>query len=870
VTVSRRGGHGRTGTVVSIMLGLMYGMSPENSMGFVQFVHDLRTCPMDVGSPQTSQQREQVARILRAVQSSPLLKRSYKPPARLAHSSTVDAADPKAAHAEALPTPTSSTTDALVRRANSAVFGDEASFRRAASAPRGRLHVVSNPIVAAKARTAVPPSSIVAPQGASAISLPSSPASDSASSPGTPMPRSVVDPPGSPEAPQPRKGGDSQARRPLVPPVEAVADASEDLTSVPENRVSSPDSSLLLPSWMAKVASETTVVTTTTVPATVAPTTTTAAVSRLDATTPTEEPKRAHRSLAPPVDAPEALSELEAVAGPEAIESEVSAADTPVAGSRTRRLTLAQQSTAAVPLSVAAESVAERSFSRLPRTSTHSSVTSEQSVAEPIADLVHVKSATKFPIGLLPPNKSFELDDADVTNTVAPSTSQPAVVKALPLAALSRDDGLLPAPEELRRTPSDPITVGLATVRGPDRSDPVGSNRLGQDRSDPVDSNRIDVDALLPPASSSSTIAKAPLRPLGNSLSPPSETRTLLGRKIVNQDKTRPSVDIDTVIASSASSGARSLSARDKAWSGGVLDLEALQTTDDVIMDVDHESSTSKAASQNCGIDEDGSKQGTPTWIGRPFLDTKGVATSDMSLPVLVSHQISKAVSSEVRGHTDEGALFFPKVPSGANTPVSGSSSTSKPSHRRAKTEDSTNSVGGVPPRFPIAVTAAGETPLARWETSSSSSRRSKQAKPPRTTEKPTAPPSVVAASIPRDPPATARGQGPRLRSVSSRGRGRAAPESKQRPSTGYSRINANKRTLQQRHKQVTRPGSIVESRMHGRRETRQRSRDGNDSAPASESTSHRPTPPPAVAPPPRESGATYTSPRAGQRLVHS
>ncbi|KAA0173577.1 hypothetical protein FNF27_04913 [Cafeteria roenbergensis] len=60
------GGHGRTGTVVSIMLGLMYGLPARNCMAYLQHVHDLRICPMDVGTPQTSQQRRQVIRILSA------------------------------------------------------------------------------------------------------------------------------------------------------------------------------------------------------------------------------------------------------------------------------------------------------------------------------------------------------------------------------------------------------------------------------------------------------------------------------------------------------------------------------------------------------------------------------------------------------------------------------------------------------------------------------------------------------------------------------------------------------------------------------------------------------------------------------------
>eukprot|EP01038_Epipyxis_sp_PR26KG_P009490 gene9490-12785_t len=58
------GGHGRTGTVVSIMLHLMYGLTAIEAMRRCQVVHDLRHCPVEVGSPQTQTQRDQVIRIV--------------------------------------------------------------------------------------------------------------------------------------------------------------------------------------------------------------------------------------------------------------------------------------------------------------------------------------------------------------------------------------------------------------------------------------------------------------------------------------------------------------------------------------------------------------------------------------------------------------------------------------------------------------------------------------------------------------------------------------------------------------------------------------------------------------------------------------
>lgn len=58
------GGHGRTGTLVCIMLHLMYGYNDVHAMLYCQTVHDLRRCPVVVGSPQTETQRAQVSRVI--------------------------------------------------------------------------------------------------------------------------------------------------------------------------------------------------------------------------------------------------------------------------------------------------------------------------------------------------------------------------------------------------------------------------------------------------------------------------------------------------------------------------------------------------------------------------------------------------------------------------------------------------------------------------------------------------------------------------------------------------------------------------------------------------------------------------------------
>lgn len=70
------GGHGRTGTVVSIMLHLMYGLSADEAMRRCQHVHDVRRIPISVGSPQTEAQRQQVRRVV----SHLLNRRARLPP----------------------------------------------------------------------------------------------------------------------------------------------------------------------------------------------------------------------------------------------------------------------------------------------------------------------------------------------------------------------------------------------------------------------------------------------------------------------------------------------------------------------------------------------------------------------------------------------------------------------------------------------------------------------------------------------------------------------------------------------------------------------------------------------------------------------
>lgn len=59
------GGHGRAGTVCSILLGLLYGLNGHEAMEYVQTLHDTRRYHLNTPSPQTMKQRAQVIRILR-------------------------------------------------------------------------------------------------------------------------------------------------------------------------------------------------------------------------------------------------------------------------------------------------------------------------------------------------------------------------------------------------------------------------------------------------------------------------------------------------------------------------------------------------------------------------------------------------------------------------------------------------------------------------------------------------------------------------------------------------------------------------------------------------------------------------------------
>ena len=77
------GGHGRTGTVVAIILGRMYDITCAQALARTQTLHDVRGDPQNVGSPSTPVQRLQVRRLLEGGAATTTTTTSLRaPPAR--------------------------------------------------------------------------------------------------------------------------------------------------------------------------------------------------------------------------------------------------------------------------------------------------------------------------------------------------------------------------------------------------------------------------------------------------------------------------------------------------------------------------------------------------------------------------------------------------------------------------------------------------------------------------------------------------------------------------------------------------------------------------------------------------------------------
>lgn len=140
------GGHGRTGTLVCIMLHLMYGMSDREAMHYCQTVHDLRQCPVVVGSPQTQTQRDQVSRVIHALMSTDLLQRGsglepFQSGSSNNSSNSASQSLSQEEHVPSLPSPVARTGEQLQNKLGSPRSATKAPLPAAAAAS------ISTPVV---------------------------------------------------------------------------------------------------------------------------------------------------------------------------------------------------------------------------------------------------------------------------------------------------------------------------------------------------------------------------------------------------------------------------------------------------------------------------------------------------------------------------------------------------------------------------------------------------------------------------------------------------------------------------------------------------------------------------------------------------
>ena len=156
------GGHGRTGTVVCIMLHLMYGLSAVDAMAYCQRVHDLRQCPVKVGSPQTETQRDQVRRVIaalvkhrRAAAVGPPPKVTYPPVASAAHATGQLSRDYHSAEVIHGRTPKVNDLDRETNQINSGTISNTRNNIAARTSPVAPIQI---PISTTVSAVATPPS----------------------------------------------------------------------------------------------------------------------------------------------------------------------------------------------------------------------------------------------------------------------------------------------------------------------------------------------------------------------------------------------------------------------------------------------------------------------------------------------------------------------------------------------------------------------------------------------------------------------------------------------------------------------------------------------------------------------------------------
>eukprot|EP00798_Chlamydomonas_sp_ICE-L_P017835 gene17835-24219_t len=124
------GGHGRTGTLVSVMLGRMYDLPYTAAIRYCQAFHDSRLYPQGVRSPQTPVQRAQVRRLLTAQSSV-----TTTAPISAAPQRPMGSARASAAGGAAMPSAKPGAASSILHSGVRSSVGSTAQYRNASASP---------------------------------------------------------------------------------------------------------------------------------------------------------------------------------------------------------------------------------------------------------------------------------------------------------------------------------------------------------------------------------------------------------------------------------------------------------------------------------------------------------------------------------------------------------------------------------------------------------------------------------------------------------------------------------------------------------------------------------------------------------------
>lgn len=131
------GGHGRTGTLVAVMLARLYGLTTTEALVYTQALHDVRRYPQNVRSPQTQVQVDQVKRIL-AAEKTGVKACEYKWPENTLPAEAANEAPLRTSQRMVAPPPAPSATVPLYIRPDAAVVAAKAVAAAAALDPPAR------------------------------------------------------------------------------------------------------------------------------------------------------------------------------------------------------------------------------------------------------------------------------------------------------------------------------------------------------------------------------------------------------------------------------------------------------------------------------------------------------------------------------------------------------------------------------------------------------------------------------------------------------------------------------------------------------------------------------------------------------------